>query len=237
MLDRLDNTRRKLIGALLLAGGMAPGLLAIVRDAQAGSKVPTVPGVQDFSGVFRINGTAAGIGQIVKPGDIATTGPGASAIIVIGVHAYLLDENSEIEFYPEYFSEDDDGTISGTLKVISGAMLAVFGKTDNTSITTPFVILGIRGTGVYVNTNTERTYACVCYGRAVLSSVETGQLLETVTTTHHESPRYIYPPGAPIAIEKAPVIDHSDAELRLLESLVHRKPPFDKAGSSDSDRY
>ena len=53
----------------------------------------------------------------------------------------------------------------------------------------------------------------------------------------HESPRYIYPSGAPTLIEKAPVIDHSDAELRLLESLVHRKPPFDTNGSDGSDGY
>jgi hypothetical protein len=50
---------------------------------------------------------------------------------------------------------------------------------------------------------------------------------ETVRTTHHDQPRYIYPKGMPRMIERAPVINHTDAELVLLESLVGRKVPFD----------
>ena len=49
---------------------------------------------------------------------------------------------------------------------------------------------------------------------------------ETVRTTHHEQPRYVMARGAPQMLMRAPVINHSDAELVLLESLVGRKPPF-----------
>ena len=237
MAERFDSTRRALVQALFLIGGMAPGLLSTVRNARAMSKAPIIPGVQEFKGDFRINDIVARIGQVVNPGDIATTGPDGSAVIIIGKHAFMLREDSEIEFYPEYFSEDEDGTISGTLKVVSGAMLAVFGKTNNTRITTTFASLGIRGTGCYVDSNPERTYACVCYGRADVFSAQSGTLLETVTTTHHDSPRFIYPAGAPTLIEEAPVIDHTDAELRLLESIVYRKPPFDDGGTSGPDAY
>ena len=232
-----DVIRRSLIRALLLMGGIAPGLVSLARQAHAMSKTPIIPGVQKFNGDFRINGSTAQIGQIVAPGDVAITGPDGSAIIIIGMHAFMLRENSELEFYPEYFSTDENGAISGTLKLVSGAMLAVFGKTNDTRITTPVASLGIRGTGCYVDTTPERTYACVCYGRAELFSAQTGTLLETVTTSHHDSPRYIYPSGAPVSIEKAPVIDHTDVELRLLESLVHRRPPFDNGEPSEGGGY
>lgn len=232
-----DVIRRSLVRAMLIMGGMAPGLVSLARHAYAMSQTPIIPGVQEFKGDFRINGRIPLVGQIVEPGDVAITGPDGSAIIIIGLHAFMLRENSELEFYPEDFSTDEDGGISGTLKLVSGAMLTVFGKTNNTSISTPFATLGIRGTGCYVDTSPARTYACVCYGRAGIFATQTGNLLETVTTTHHESPRYIYPSGAPVLIEKAPVIDHKDTELRLLESIVHRRPPFDDETSSGGGGY
>jgi len=233
-LERLHVSRRALVRALLLAGGMAPGLLGVVRRAGAMSQAPIVPGVQEFQGDFRLNGVPARRGQIVNPGDVATTGPAGSAVIVIGEHAFMLRANSRIEFFPVYFERQ--GVVSGTLKIVSGAMLSVFGRTENTAVATPVATLGIRGTGCYVDSRPERTYACLCYGRADLISTPTGARLESLETTHHDQPRYIYPPGAPRQIEAAPVIDHGDAELRLLEALVQRTPPFDD-DLDQQDRY
>lgn len=234
-LERLHLSRRALVRALLVAGGMAPAMLSVVRRAGAMSATPIVPGVQEFTGDFRLNGAPARRGQIVNQGDVATTGPASSASIVIGQHAFLLRENSRIEFFPVYFEQD--GIVSGTLKVATGAMLSVFGVTRKTTVETPLAAFGIRGTGCYIDSRPERTYACLCYGRADLSSVPTGQVLERLETTHHDSPRYVYPPGGPVLIEPAPVIDHTDAELRMLESLVNRWPPFDENNNDDSDRY
>jgi hypothetical protein len=47
-----------------------------------------------------------------------------------------------------------------------------------------------------------------------------------VRTTHHEQPRYIMGKGAPQMLMGAPVINHTDAELVLLEDIVARRPPF-----------
>ena len=44
--------------------------------------------------------------------------------------------------------------------------------------------------------------------------------------TGGDAPRFIYAKGMPRMIEEAPVINHSDAELTLLEGLVGRTPPF-----------
>ena len=43
--------------------------------------------------------------------------------------------------------------------------------------------------------------------------------VQTVKTIHHDAPRFIYPAGQSRIIERAPVINHKDEELILLESL------------------
>ncbi len=60
---------------------------------------------------------------------------------------------------------------------------------------------------------------------------------ETVSTTHHDAPRYICVRGEmPIKmIDVAPVINHSDAELIMLEALVGREPPFVGLGRQYQD--
>ena len=73
-----------------------------------------------------------------------------------------------------------------------------------------------------------RTYVCACYDLADLQASKMRQAKETVMTTHHDAPRYTYARGAaPIKmIELAPVVNHTDAELIMLEALVGRVPPF-----------
>jgi hypothetical protein len=236
-LSKFHPTRRGFIRSVLLASGFAPGLLSLVARAGATAMVPIKAGVQEFVGDVRLNGRPVGVGQVVRPGDVCMTGAESSCVIVLGEHVYLLRETSEVEFYPELFEEAAaDASLSGTIKMAAGAMLAVFGKTD-TTIVTPMATIGIRGTACYTSIEPERTYACVCYGTADLASAVSGQALETVFSRHHDMPRYIYGPDSPVSIEQATVIDHSDAELRMLEALVNRIPPFDAPGAPPYTRY
>jgi hypothetical protein len=71
-----------------------------------------------------------------------------------------------------------------------------------------------------------RTYVCTCYGEAELTPVDDPAAAETVRTQHHDEPRYIHPKGMPRMIENAPVLNHTDAELVMLEGLVGRNVPF-----------
>ena len=87
-------------------------------------------------------------------------------------------------------------------------------------------VIGIRGTGVYLETDSEKTYVCTCYGTSHLQVKDVPEISETVTTLHHDQPRFIY--SGKKRIEFAPVINHSDQELILLERLVGRIPPFVK---------
>ena len=108
-------------------------------------------------------------------------------------------------------------------EVIKGGVLSVFSKKKR-KIRTPSALIGIRGTGVYIEVDKEKTYICTCYGKAILQRKDNLDIKETVKTSHHDEPRYIYIDKN--NIEKAPVINHTDLELIMLEEQVLRKPPF-----------
>ena len=112
------------------------------------------------------------------------------------------------------------------LQGVSGAALSVFSPGEPRTLTTITATIGIRGTAVYLEAEEARTYACVCYGEAELVATADPSARETVRTRHHEQPRYIMGSGAPQMLMGAPVINHTDAELIMLESLTGRRPPF-----------
>ncbi len=206
---------RAAVGGAALALGMAR-----LRDALAADAVQK--GVARVRGNVRINGKPAKLGMEVKPGDVITTGRNAELVAVVGRDAFLVRADSRIEL-----SGRAAQLVVSALRVVTGALLSVLAPGRETRIQTPSASIGIRGTGVYVETEAFRTYVCTCYGEAELVPVDDPQQAEVVRTTHHEQPRYIYPKGMPRMIEKAPFINHTDAELILLESLVGRKVPFD----------
>jgi hypothetical protein len=128
--------------------------------------------------------------------------------------AMLVRENTTIEL------------ARNALRVVSGAVLAVFAPKQPKQVRTPTSTIGIRGTAVYVEAQADRTYVCTCYGEAVLEPAGDPAARETVRTRHHEQPRYIFAKGAPKMVAPAPMVNHADAELEMLEALVGRKPPF-----------
>jgi hypothetical protein len=186
----------------LLAGIAA---LLLVRDALAQGRV--APGVRRREGDVRIQN------------DHISTGSDGLAVFVVGRDAHLVRANSEVSW------------LANGLRVASGAVLSVFAPTRRKEIRTATAVVGIRGTGVYVEAEPQRTYVCTCYGAAELQPIADPAARETVRTRHHEQPRYIMAAGAPQMMMQAPVINHTDAELIMLEALVRRRPPFADAGA------
>jgi hypothetical protein len=176
-------------------------------------------GVYRVRGDVRINGAPAQQGQEIRTGDTVTTGPGAELVVVIGRDAYMVRERASLTFAAD------------ALRVVTGAVLSVFGGGAR-RIQTPTATIGIRGTGIYVEAEPERTYVCTCYGEVEIASRMDPSARETVRTRHHEAPRYVMGSGAPQMLMQAPVVNHTDAELILLESLVGRRPPFMDSGST-----
>ena len=107
--------------------------------------------------------------------------------------------------------------------MLTGRLLSVFATGHPRRILTPSATIGIRGTGGYIEAQRGRTYFCLCYGAADIASAN-GSATDSYTTTHHESPRYIYGDRRADAIVPANVANHTDDELIMLEALVGRRP-------------
>jgi hypothetical protein len=210
---RIDR-RKWLVGSSLLS----LQLLLLRRALAAGS---VEKGVARVKGDARINGTPAKQGMDVKAGDVVTTGADGEIVFVIGGDAFLLRANSRVEVQGQKGSLIAEG-----LRIFTGAVLSVFRPGQRKTVQTTAATIGIRGTGLYVEAEAKRTYVCLCYGEAEIVPVDEPAARETVRTRHHEAPRYVMAKGSPRMIMGAPVINHTDAELTLLESLVGRKPPF-----------
>lgn len=224
--DDIDDSRRALL-VWALANGVfaASSLLPGIRDAAAQvlGKVPQpLPQGQSFyevSGTVSVNGKPAGRDTRVGPNDAVQTGRGSQAIFVVGSEAILLRADTRLEM-------KGSGAIVNQLRVLTGAMLSVFGKGKRT-VVAPTSTIGIRGTGLYVEAQPEMTYVCTCYGTTDIAASDDPGISEQVVSAHHDAPRYVLAKADKgRRIVPAPFKNHSDLELMLIEALVGRTPPF-----------
>lgn len=211
-----DARRRRLLLALMGAGLGVPALL---REASAQNLIPEAQGMRNLDGDVRINGQRVAIGALVRPGDVVTTGSNAYAMFVVGRDAYLVRESSRLALAGQ-------SLVVSSLRLITGKVLSVFGRSDaRRELLTRTATIGIRGTGGYLEADYDRTYFCLCYGTADLTPTMQPGSREVYSSTHHETPRYIYGDNRAAMMERAPLINHSDSELVMLEGLVGRRPP------------
>lgn len=215
----VKNMRRHLL-MRLAAGALAGiGLTALVRQALAAGSGP-----RRKQGIYRLEGEATFNGKTLKVGDILSlpltvvTGARTTLVFVLGADAYLVRANSHLILTGNDARAPARAT---SIKLLAGKLLSVFEKGERT-LTTTTAVAGIRGTGIYLESEPGQSYLCLCYGNAQIGPIATPELRETVNTTHHETPRIVYPDR----MEPAKVINHSDEELILLESLTGRLPPF-----------
>ena len=231
--DQFSKERRLALRRLLAAGtlGLAP-LPALIKTALAMGRYGYAQEMREVNGDVRLNSLPARVGTPVNHGDVVATGTPGRAIFILGKAVFLVRENTRIELpaKPEDTLKEKTGEV---IRLARGKVLAVLGKSRLRFIT-PTAVIGIRGTGLYLETDSEKTYVCLCYGKATLRSAITGAVLEDIKTHYHDSPRYIYksPTTKGQLISRAPVINHTDAELILLESLVGRRPPFAGSGGN-----
>jgi hypothetical protein len=199
--------RRRLLRHLTFAA--ASGLW-IPRHAIAAGPAAPRQGIRRMRGSVIVNGAAARVGTIVPPGARVTTGRGAEAAYVIGNDAFLQRADSRVEI----------GEGAAVFRILTGALMSVFGRGPAKTIQTVTVTAGIRGTGCYVHVEPKRTYFCLCYGTVDLTPV--GGQPRSYTTRHHDSPYWI----ANGAVTTGEIMRHEDSELQFLESLVGRQVPF-----------
>lgn len=209
------SVRRRWFGQVLASGVLG---LACVRLAQAGSTPVIHPGVNALEGELRVNGQRVGEGATVQVGDTLETGADGYAVVVVEQSAYLLHAAGRMRLQAAAGARP-------TVELERGRLLSVFEPGPRT-LRTPTAIVGVRGTGLYLEAAEERSYVCLCYGEAELTARHDPGIREWVSTTHHEAPRSITREGADWIGRRMPMRNHTDAELIMLESLVGRRPPF-----------
>lgn len=219
----MTNAQRRNV----LAGLGGAALYLSVQRLFAAGRVEK--GVYSVRGEASINGRPARPGMDVLPGDTVITGRDSELVFVIAADAMLVRGNSRVEI-----TGSAGRIVAEGARIVTGALLSVFAPGQRKVLRTSTATIGIRGTGVYVESEPERTYVCTCYGEAELAASSDPSAREIVKTTHHDQPRYVMARGAPQMLMGAPVINHTDAELRLLEGLQGRKPPF---ADEDEPRY
>ena len=142
--------------------------------------------------------------------------------VSIGQDAFLLRGGATLE------TEARDGVVITGLRLVTGAMLAVFGKREAPAyIVNSIATIGIRGTAVYLSLQPHILYGCTCYGDTDVQIAGSSEI-EKISATHHHPYEIALNGENVMAMRPMPVKDHTDDELRMLESLVGRKPLFDQ---------
>ncbi|MEM7405026.1 MAG: hypothetical protein AAF458_07015 [Pseudomonadota bacterium] len=216
--------RRKLVQALGLGlFGIGAGIPASLAQQSVPSPGPLPAGrsIYRLVGEATVNGTRATPETRINAGDEVETRRGAEVVFAVNGDAFLLRENSRIQL-------ERENAIIGALRMFTGALLGVFDRRRQPlSLSSSVATIGIRGTGVYMEADPERTYICTCYGETELAANDDQTSRETIVSTQHDAPRYILAAGAAgTRIQPAPFINHTDEELVLIEALVGRDPPF-----------
>ena len=236
MKDFVDQRRQFLINALT-AGVYAVGSMGILQPVYAMGKVPKelVPGksIYDMRGTVLINGKAANLESNIGPNDIVETGSSSHIIFAVGKDAFILRSNSKLKM-------KGSNTIIKNINLLGGKLLSVFGRrpvNQKIGIRTVVATIGIRGTGIYVESEPQSTYVCTCYGVVDIVAANDNKSQERIVSRHHDAPRLIFAGEMEgKKIQAAPVINHTDDELALIETLVGRTVPFLSAGSYSAPR-
>ncbi len=229
-LSNFDEKRRQLLVAALTAGAFS---LATPSSALASwwgfnlRRLAKKESIFALEGHVTVNGKKAIKSTIIEAGDLIETGNNSRIIFAVGSDSFILRSNSVMQLEGSNFVLD-------TLRLVSGKVLTVFGKrsADNALVmTTPVATIGIRGTGVYMESEPDISYICTCYGKTHIASNEDPDDSVMLETTYHDEPKYITKsPRSGSRIIPAPFINHTDLELKMLEALVGREVPFGLQG-------
>lgn len=225
-----DEERRlflqRLVATTAVAGGaslFAPLVHAL--GGQVPKELPPGRSIFDVRGKVAVDGKKADKKTVIKTTSTVETGSNSLVIFRVGKDAHILRENSRIQL------ASSNSTVAEGLRLLSGALLSVFGERQTSGkayrLETTTATIGVRGTGVYAESASDASYVCTCYGVVDISANQNPQESEQIKATHHDAPRYILAnPEAGKRITAAPMKNHTDEELMLVEAIVGRTAPF-----------
>ena len=213
----VSQQRRRLL-QFLLAGAAIPSPAASAFWFSGDKEDEDKKQIRSHKGSVIVNGRGLDEATIIRPGDTIETGENSEIVFTLGKDAHLLRSNTRMTF-------QNDNDLAGVMRLISGAVLSVFGS-GRKSIITPIATIGIRGTGTYFEVSDNDTYLCTCYGETEINANDDPAVNDRVSTKHHEAPRTIRRSAEGVSIQEAKVRNHTDSELIMLEATVGREPPF-----------
>jgi hypothetical protein len=181
--------------------------------------------VHDLRGKVTINNRPATTRSDVLPGDRIVTGSDGHFVFVMGKDAFMVRSRSElvIERYED----------QGLLRLVTGALGAVFGRGRKRQILAGNATAGIRGTGVYLETRGDGTYFCTCWGSVDLAAADDPKDAQHIESTNH-APRLIASqPRDGTRFRPAPFETHTDQEMDILQKCVGRRSPILVPGGDD----
>lgn len=220
-----DPARRARLMQLLCGGalGLVPFSPAYARlFSGSARRLKAGRSIYKLKGEVLVNGQRADKRTRIRGGDTVRTGNRSRVIFAVGGDSFILRSNSELEI-------DGADFIIDSLRILTGRLLSVFAKRDpgqRLSMSASTATIGIRGSGVYLEVEPELTYVCTCYGQVALSANDDPDDSELIMSKNHDQPRYISSRSQQGSrILEAPVINHSNEELELLEAIVGRATP------------
>jgi len=181
--------------------------------------------VVELRGDVLLNGQPLRPGQTIQTGDRIDTGPGSHLVFVIGSTAMQVRENSRI-------AVERGATLNtvSVLRLITGAVVSVFGRGTSRQIVTPTLTAGIRGTGVYTEVfpaQRDRTYFCNCYG---VIDVAAGGERVVSNASYHQSFWGEPEPRNGRLLTPANAINHTDEEVEFVAALLGQRTAWQIAG-------
>ncbi len=175
--------------------------------------------IRELNGVVFINKHQATVDSTIRAGDLVTTSHGSSIAFSVNGDAFLLKERTSLRVGAERSSLID------TLRLLTGKLLSVFETGRERRIITANATIGIRGTACFLNTSPRSLYYCNCYGHTQLTMKG---FHKGFSATHHNAHQIDFDGEKYMGMAATEVKDHTDDELRRLEAMVGRIPPFDK---------
>lgn len=181
--------------------------------------------VVELVGDATVNGERLRPDGQVQTGDRVETGPGSNLVFVVGNSAFQVRQNSRI-------TVERGNTLNAVsiLRMLTGAVVSVWGRGASRQIVTPTLTAGIRGTGVYTEVfpqQSYRSYFCNCYGTVELAA---GTDRSLSRAEYHQSFWGEAEPKGGKLLTPAKAINHTDEELEFLARLVDQRTAWQIAG-------
>ena len=220
-LSEIDAGRRQFL-LYALASGFLAGLTACgggaVRGIGGPGQMPANRSIFEYAGDLSVNNVPATLETFVHPGDVIRTAAQSYVIFVVDEDAFVLLSDSEMQISGGSAPEPGYSLNRGKAR---GALAS-----RSSSIRTSTAFVGIRGIGIYVESDPGISYVCTCYGVTDIAAAANSGVVETIEAEHHDAPRYVIDDGGSQRIEPAPFKNHDDQELLLIETLAGRFTPY-----------